>query len=49
MLGGIETDQLQSVLEVGEALAGGSVSLAEALAAPFGDRVQRRILQQLRR
>ena len=36
------------VLEVGEALVGGLIR-AEALAAPFGDRVQRRILQQLRR
>ena len=49
MFGGIETDQLQCVLEIGEALARGRVGVAETLAAPFGDRVQRRILQQLRR
>ncbi len=49
MFGGIETDQPQRVLEVGKALASGGVGAAETLAAPFGDRVQRRILQQLRR
>jgi hypothetical protein len=49
MFGGVETDQLQRVLEVGEALASGGVSAAEPLATPFGDWVQRRILQQLRR
>ena len=36
------------VLEVGEALFAWHIR-AEALAAPFGDRVQRRILQELRR
>jgi hypothetical protein len=43
------SSQLQGVLEVGEALASGVVGVAETLAAPFGDRVQRRVLQQLRR
>jgi hypothetical protein len=38
---------VQCVLEVGKALASGDVGAAETLAAPFGDRVQRRILQQL--
>ncbi len=49
MFGGIEADQLQGILEVGEALGGRRVGVAETLASPFGDRVQRRILQQLRR
>ena len=44
---GVEADQPQRVLEVGEALVSGSVGAAETLASPFGDRVQRRILQQL--
>ena len=48
IFGWIQTDQTQSILKVGQALFGGQVH-AEALAAPFGDRVQRRILQQLRR
>ena len=48
IFGGVEADQPQRVLEVGEALVGRRIR-AEALAAPFGDRVQRRILQQLRR
>ena len=45
MFGRVETDQLQCVLEVGEALARQAFGAAETLAAPFGDRVQRRILQ----
>src|SRR6185437_13704029 len=49
MFDGIETDQLERVLEVGKALAGGGVGAAEPLAAPFGDRMQGRILQELRR
>ena len=44
----VEADQFQSVLEVGQALIGGQVR-GEALSAPFGDRMQGRILQQLRR
>ena len=48
VFGWVEADQFQSVLEVGQALFGGQVR-AEALAAPFGDRMQRRVLQQLRR
>ena len=48
VFGWVQADQTQSVLEVGQALFGGQVR-AEALPAPFGDRMQRRILQQLRR
>ena len=48
VFGWVQADQTQSILEVGQALFGGQVR-AEALAAPFGDRMQRRILQQLRR
>ena len=44
----VEPDQLQSVLKIGEAPFGPSVR-AEPLSAPFGDRVQGRILQELRR
>jgi hypothetical protein len=46
VFGGIEADQPQSVLEIGQALFGGQVR-AEALPAPFGDRVERRVLQEL--
>ena len=48
VFGWIQADQFQSVLEVGQALFGRQVC-AEALAAPFGDRMQRSVLQQLRR
>ena len=48
VFGWIQTDQNQSILEVGQALFGGQVR-AEALPAPFGDRMQGRVLQQLRR
>ena len=44
----VELDQRQRVLQVREALLGGHVGAAEALAAPFGDRMQRRVLQELR-
>ena len=40
----IQADQTQSVLEISQAQFGGQLR-AEALPAPFGDRVQRRILQ----
>ena len=46
VFGWVEADQTQSILEVGQALFGGQVC-AEAQPAPFGDRMQRRILQQL--
>ena len=48
VFGWVEADQNQRILEVGQALVGGQVR-AEAVPAPFGDRMQRRILQQLRR
>ena len=48
IFGWVEADQTQSILEVGQALFGRQVR-AEALAAPFGDRMQGRVLQQLRR
>ena len=48
IFGGVEADQPKRVLEVGEAPVGRLIR-AEALAAPFGDRMQRRILQELRR
>ncbi len=48
VFGWVQADQFQSVLEVGQALFGSQVR-AEAVPAPFGDRMQRRILQQLRR
>jgi hypothetical protein len=43
----IEADQPQCVLEIGEALLGRRVH-AKALPAPFGDRMQRGVLQKLR-
>ena len=46
--GWIQADQPQCVFKVRETLFGRQVR-AEAVAAPFGDRMQRRILQQLRR
>ena len=48
MLGGIETDQPKRVIQIRQASIGGLIR-AEALASPFGDRVQRRVLQELRR
>ena len=47
MFGGIEADQPQRVFEIGQALPGGRLSVAEALPSPFGDRVQGRVLQEL--
>jgi hypothetical protein len=44
IFGWVQTDQPQCVFKVRETFLGGQVS-AEALPAPFGDRVQRRILQ----
>ena len=44
----VELDLRQRALQLGEALLGGHVGAAETLAAPFGDRVQRRVLQKLR-
>jgi hypothetical protein len=48
IFGGVEADQPKRILEVSDAASGGLIR-AEPLAAPFGDWVQRRILQQLRR
>ena len=48
IFGEVEADEPKRVLEVGEASVGRLIR-AEALSAPFGDRVQRRILQELRR
>ena len=48
VFGRVEADQPKRILEVGEALFAGWIG-AEPLTAPLGDRVQRRILQQLRR
>ena len=48
VFGCVEADQPQSVLEVGEAPLVGRVGAAEAQAAPFGERVKRRVLQELR-
>src|SRR5271157_2165300 len=47
MFGWVEADQTQRVFEVGEALFGRSIQ-AKTLPAPFGDWMQRRILQELR-
>ena len=47
IFGGVEADQPKRVLEVGETLARRRLGSSKALAAPFGDRVQRGILQQL--
>ena len=44
----VELDLRQRTLQVGEPPLGGYVGAAEALAAPFGDRMQRRVLQKLR-
>ena len=43
----VEADQAQRAFEIGEALFGRRVR-AKTLPAPFGDRVQRRVLQELR-
>jgi hypothetical protein len=48
VFGWVETDQTQSVLEIGQALCDGQVC-GESLATTFGDWMQRSILQQLRR
>ena len=44
----VELDLRQRTLQVGEPPLGRHVGAAEALAAPFGDRMQRRVLQKLR-
>ena len=44
----VELDLRQRVLQVREALLRRHVGAAETLAAPFGDRMQRRVLQKLR-
>ena len=48
IFGRVETDQPQSVLEIGEFLPVGRVGAAVAQPSPFGERVQRRVLQELR-
>ena len=48
VFGRVEADQPQSVLEVGEPPLVGRVGAAETQSAPFGDRMQRRVLQELR-
>jgi len=48
VFGRVEADQPKRILEISEAPRGGLIR-AEALASPFGDRVQWRILEQLRR
>ena len=48
IFGRVEADQPQSVLEIGETLLVGRVGAAEAQPAPFGERVQGRVLQELR-
>ena len=48
VFGRVEADQRQSVLEVGKAPLVGRVGTAKAQSAPFGDRVQGRILKELR-
>ena len=47
MFGWVEADQTQRVFEVGEALFGRSIH-AKPLPAPFGDWMERRVLQKLR-
>ena len=49
MFGGIDADQHERVFEVGQALPRRRLGVSETLAPPFGDRVQRRVLQELRR
>ena len=48
IFGGVEPDGAERRFEFGEALFAGDFGAAEADAAPFRDRVQRRVLQQLR-
>ena len=48
VFGRVETDQPQSVLEIGEFLPVGRVGAAVAQPSPFGERVKRRVLQELR-
>ena len=48
IFGRVETDQPQSVLEIGELLLFGRVGTAVAQPSPFGERVQGRVLQELR-
>ena len=48
IFGRVETDQPQSVLEIGEFLPVGRVGAAVAQPSPFGERVQGRVLQELR-
>ena len=48
VFGRVEADQPQSVLEVGETPLVGRVGAAKAQSAPFGERVQGRVLQELR-
>jgi class 3 adenylate cyclase/predicted ATPase len=49
IFGRVEADERERVLEVGEALVSGRVGAAEPQPAPLGERVQRRVLQELRR
>jgi hypothetical protein len=44
----VEANQTQCVLEVGELPLIGRVGATKALSAPFGERVQGRVLQELR-
>jgi hypothetical protein len=48
VLGRVEVDQRKRVLEIGQAPLGGIIR-AEPLTSPFGDRVQRGVLHELRR
>ena len=48
IFGRVKADQPQSVLEVGETPLVGRVGAAKAQSAPFGERVQGRVLQELR-
>ena len=48
IFGRVEADQPQSVLEIGEFLPVGRVGAAVAQPSPFGERVQGRVLQELR-
>ena len=48
ILGRVEADQRQGVLEVGETPLVGRVGPAKAQSAPFGERVERRVLKELR-
>ena len=45
VFGWVEADQDQSILEVGQALFGGQLRAESPLSAPFGDLMQRRVLQ----